>query len=293
MDVSIIIVNYKTCGLVIDCVNSILEKTKVVSYEVIIVDNNSGDGSVETLMSLFPQIRVFPLKENIGFGKANNIGVHNAAGRFIFFLNSDIILLNDAISILVNYLDRNKHVDLCGGQLYDKDKKLTNSYFEYPDFKYFLSLILKGNVINEELPILSSGKTSYYISGADMMVRRSFIDKYGAFDPDFFMYYEDTELSLRVQKSGGEVHFVPEARIVHLQDMSPKERGTYISKLDLYVIQSRYLYLRKAKGVLLMNLLLFLHKMKSVIAICYFSLTKESQKVRNWKSVIDMLKSIN
>lgn len=293
MDVSVIIVNYKTCDLVVDCVNSIIEKTKAISYEIIIVDNNSNDGSVETFISLFPQIRVFPLKENIGFGKANNVGVKEAKGRFIFFLNSDTLLLNDAISILANYLDRYGFVDLCGGQLYDKDQKLTSSYLEYPNLKYFLSLILKGNVKNEKLPILSKGKTSYYISGADMMIRKSFIDKYGAFDPDFFMYYEDTELSFRVQRLGGEVHFVPEAQIVHLHDMSPKERGACISKLDLYVIQSRYLYLKKAKGTLWMNLLLLLHKMKAIIAICYFSVTKEFQKVSNWRCVIDMLKSIN
>ena len=75
MDVSVIIVNYKTCSLVVDCINSIYEKTKEVTYEVIVVDNNSDDGSVETIVKMFPQVRIFSLKENIGFGKANNIGV--------------------------------------------------------------------------------------------------------------------------------------------------------------------------------------------------------------------------
>ena len=76
MDVSVIIVNYNTCNLVKKCVASIFEKTKNVSFEVIVVDNNSKDGSVEAIIDEFPRVRVFPLKENIGFGKANNIGVN-------------------------------------------------------------------------------------------------------------------------------------------------------------------------------------------------------------------------
>lgn len=85
MDVSVIIVNYNTCNLVKKCVASIFEKTKNVSFEVIVVDNNSKDGSVEAIIDEFPRVRVFPLKENIGFGKANNIGVKHAKGRFVFF----------------------------------------------------------------------------------------------------------------------------------------------------------------------------------------------------------------
>ena len=114
MDVSVIIVNYNTCNLVKKCVASIFEKTKNVSFEVIVVDNNSKDGSVEAIIDEFPRVRVFPLKENIGFGKANNIGVKHAKGRFVFFLNSDSFLLNDAISILVNYLDKLECVVLLG-----------------------------------------------------------------------------------------------------------------------------------------------------------------------------------
>lgn len=122
MDVSVIIVNYNTSDLVKNCITSIMEKTKNVSFEIIVVDNNSKDGSVETIINEFPQVRVFPLKENVGFGKANNIGVQHAKGRYVFFLNSDTVLLNDAISILANYLDTHESVALCGGQLFDKEE---------------------------------------------------------------------------------------------------------------------------------------------------------------------------
>lgn len=288
MDVSIIIVNYKTCNLVQDCINSIFEKTKGVSYEVIVVDNNSNDGSVETLSLLYPKIKVISLNENIGFGKANNIGFKSSIGKFVFFLNSDTKLLNDAISILANYLANHDSVALCGGQLYDGNGNPTGSYLEYPNYYFFLSLIFKGNVLYKNLLIFPEGEVPYYISGADMMLRRTFIDKYGAFDPDFFMYYEDTELSFRVQKLGFGVHFVPSAKIIHLHDMSPKEKGPKISDLDLYVVQSRYLYLKKVKGIAVMEFFLFLHIVKSYLAISYYSIVRNDQKVKNWR----MLKKI-
>lgn len=292
MDVSVIIVNYNTCDLVKNCITSIMEKTKNVSSEIIVVDNNSKDGSVETIINEFPQVRVFPLKENIGFGKANNIGVQHAKGRYVFFLNSDTILLNDAISILANYLDTHESVALCGGQLFDKEENPTGSYLEYPKIKFFLSLVLRGNVTYKELPIYLEGEIPYYISGADMMIRKSFIDKYGAFDPDFFMYYEDTELSYRVRHLGFGVHFVPRAQIVHLHDMSPKERGPIISTLDLYIIQSRYLYLKKVMGNGIMKLFLFLHKRKADIAIIVYFMIKNKSKVMTWKKIKSVLMSI-
>ena len=289
MDVSIIIVNYKTCKLVIDCIQSIFRNTKCVKFEIIVVDNNSEDGSVEIFIRLFPEIKVISLKENIGFGKANNVGVKEAQGRYIFFLNSDTILLNDAVSILVAYLEKHKSVGLCGGQLFDGTNKPTVSYMKYPNIIYFLSLLFKGNVSNRKLPILSEGNIPYYISGADMMLRNSFIDKYGAFDPDFFMYYEDAELSYRVQKLGFGVHFVPKARIIHLQDQSPKEKGAIISKLDLFVIQSRYFYLRKVKGNFVMFLFLFIHVLKSNFAILFYSAMGDCVKRNNWLKVRKLL----
>ena len=289
MDVSIIIVNYKTCKLVLDCIESIYAHVKDVNFEIIVVDNHSEDGSTETITHSYTQVHVIPLKENIGFGKANNVGVKRACGKYVFFLNSDTILLNDAVSILADYLDTHDSVGLCGGQLYGRNGELCSSYFKYPNWSYFLSLIFKGNVFCPQLPIFPEGEIPFYIAGADIMLRKSFIDKYGAFDPDFFMYYEDTELSYRVQKNGFGVHFVPRAKIIHLQDMSPKERGIKLSTLDLYVIQSRYFYLRKIKGHFVMWLFLFIHVLKSNFAILFYSVIGNCVKKNNWMKVRKML----
>lgn len=285
MDVSIIIVNYKTCDLVIDCIRSIYDYTKEIEFETIVVDNNSEDESVETISRLFPQVKLISLQDNIGFGRANNVGVENALGDFIFFLNSDTVLLNDAISILCQYMVKHNNAGICGGQLYDGEGNVTISYMEYPSLFYFFSLIISGNVQTKKLPVFSEGKVTYSISGADMMIRQSVIKQCGVFDPDFFMYYEDTELSYRVQKNGFEIHFVPDAKIKHLQGMSDKKKNSVISVVDLSMIESRFLYLNKVKGLKIAKFFLGMYQVKLYISLFIYQLTHNSQKVGYWKTI--------
>ena len=123
MDVSVIIVNYKTVPLILDCLESLRAKTKGITYEVIVVDNNSGDDFQERILERFPEVQCLPLPENVGFGRANNEGLKIAKGRNIFFLNPDTLLLNNAIKILSDYLDGHPQVGACGGNLYDAEMK--------------------------------------------------------------------------------------------------------------------------------------------------------------------------
>ena len=107
MDVSVIIVNYNTVELTKQCILSIYNQTKDVNFEIIVVDNNSEDNSVKIIENNFPQVILINNSDNIGFGRANNLGVEIAKGKYIFFLNSDTILLNNAIKIFVDYMRKN------------------------------------------------------------------------------------------------------------------------------------------------------------------------------------------
>lgn len=116
MDVSIIIVNYKTPELVVECIRSIREKTTGISYEIIIVDNDSKDNSLEIFSTeLEEDIKVVVANENLGFGKANNLGAQHATGKYLFLLNSDTLLINNAIQILYQYIEKNNHIGVVGG----------------------------------------------------------------------------------------------------------------------------------------------------------------------------------
>ncbi|WP_455620675.1 glycosyltransferase family 2 protein [Parabacteroides sp.] len=227
IDVSIIYVNYKTASLVLDSIHSVKEKTQGVSYEVIVVDNASEDGSEVLVTTQYPEVRYVQAGANLGFGRANNLGVAEAKGEYILFLNPDTLLENDAVSILYDFLREHQEVGACGGNLVDGECRPTFSLnrVDFTLIQEFLSIFYLR-------PFLWKERKSFFynfsdkplevrsIIGADLMVRRSLIDRIGAFDPDFFMNGEDIELCYRIIRSGHKVYSVPDARIVHLEGKS-------------------------------------------------------------------------
>ena len=236
MDVSIIIVNYKTVHLILSCLKSIETHTQDILYEIIVVDNNSEDNFQTIIQSRFPKVKCLSLKENLGFGKANNEGYKIAKGRNIFYLNPDTILLNNAIKILSDYLDANKNVGACGGNLYDELLKPALSFrrifpslfWEFNELFWLIpeKLLYHSNRIfnNGNRPIRVS-----YITGADLMTRRVIIDNLKGFSPEFFMYYEETDLCKRIWDNGWEIHSIPMAKIQHLEGKSFKNKDREIN----------------------------------------------------------------
>ena len=234
MDVSVIIVNYKTSGLVADCIESILSKTKDINYEIIILDNNSEPDFDRNIISKIPDnpvihINFVHLAENMGFGRACNEGIKIAKGRNILFLNPDTILLNNAIKILYDFHDNTKDAGACGGNLYNEKGEKIFSYRRFlPGLFWETDELLnnlpqkirwgKNRISNHSERPIQTG----YISGADLMVKKSVIDIIGGFHKEFFMFYEDTDICLRIQKEGYNVYNVPEAKIMHLSSKSFK-----------------------------------------------------------------------
>ena len=255
MDVSIIIVNYKTKELVVNCISSIIKKTNGISYEIIIVDNNSNDGCQQTLNTLFPneQITFLMQNTNIGFGKANNEGIKIAKGRNILFLNPDTVLINNAIKELSFFLDDNMKVGICGGNLYDENMIPTQSFFRtMPSITWELSILTFRKI--EKLVYRGSNEFNLtkhpievgYITGADLMTRREVLDEIGYFSPDFFMYYEETDLCCRARKHGYKVVNIPTAKIQHLEGRSfDNAKSTVNEKKIKMMEESRLTYYNK------------------------------------------------
>lgn len=224
MDVSIIIVNYNTQELTLQCLRSVYEKTAGISFEVIVVDNSSSDDTVKQVRKEFPEVTVIESPENLGFGRANNLGFEHSTGDYIFLLNSDTLLINNAIEILWRFLNRHSDIAIVGGQLFDEDGVTTShSYsFLFPSLLMELDILLRGKITRRmenkrSKFITSDGFVNVaYITGADMMLRRSDIQQYGFFDPSFFLYFEETELSYRYFRNRRISVFYPEAKIIHL-----------------------------------------------------------------------------
>lgn len=226
MDVSVIIVNYHTSELVTDCLRSLYAQCRGVELEVIVVDNASEPGLQRKFDTLFPGLGVkcLQLDENVGFGRANNAGAEIASGRNLFFLNPDTILVNDAVSILSGYLDSHPDIGAVGGNLYDECMNPMLSFRRrYPGIRWELNELLHnwpdrlryGD--NRRFNHTGRPMQVAYITGADLMIPASLFLSVDGFSPEFFMYYEETDLCLRISQAGYRIMSLPDARIQHLE----------------------------------------------------------------------------
>ncbi len=262
-DVSIIIVNYKVASLIVDCVNSIEEKTEKVSYEIVVVDNDSQDDSISILKeNLGERILLVESKENLGFGKANNLGANYAKGDCLFFLNPDTILMNDAISILYSYLSTHEEVGVVGGNLYDEtgtnaapsfSKEFDSLDLEKKSSSYMGLLKNKLNRkknlgYNNNFNYLNKPISVSYIFGADMMIPKAIFDQVHGFDKDFFMYAEEAELQWRISRLGYKIVNYPAAKIIHLEGKSTKEQNTFNERQFCMRMNGNMLFFDKVYG---------------------------------------------
>lgn len=258
MDVSIIIVNYNTKELTAQCIDSVFEKTFGISFEIIVVDNNSSDGSQSSL-SQDSRIIFVEAGDNLGFGKANNLGVEKATGKYVFFLNSDTILVNNAIRLFFDYSEsiHSDSIGAVGCLLENPHGEIVHSFGKFPSGVSVLICFFKAgyNRLLNKSPkpvgtiIEGNEQKVDYVTGADVFVRREVVEKYGAFDPDFFMYYEDTEMQNRWQRNGLCNIIIRGPRIVHLEGCSTNNKKNALNERKLYMgLKSQQLYFKKTEN---------------------------------------------
>lgn len=282
--VSIIIVNYNTEKLLEDCLSSIYEKTSGIRFETIVIDNNSTNGSINNLIKKYPTVIFHFAGENLGFGKANNLGATMASGKYLFFLNPDTLLLNNAVGILADYMESHPKTGICGGNMYRKDmnpaSSLYNTDFLTYEYKIIFNIKRTPGFNYSKIP-----KEVKVIVGADLLIRKDIFDDLKGFDPDFFMYFEEVELCYRVRKTGYKIVSVPDAEIIHLQGGSAENKSEELNKWSYSEHwYSKYLFFHKTKGIFQLQTLHNIYKLKLNMAIIYFSLRKNNKKTEYWKA---------
>ena len=266
-DVSIIIVNYHSAQMVIDCVESVESHTRGLDYELFIVDNESTEQEREAFRHVLgDRVLVIPSESNLGFGKANNLGAASAAGKYLFLLNPDTILMNNAVKALFDYLELHPEAGAAGGNLFAPDRTPTGSFcqsFDCPEQEKDpsrWSTILKKKVRQKRgsadgRPFASSFNYSgrpmkvAYIYGADMMLPRALFEELGGFDPDFFMYAEEEELSWRITQKGYEIISVPDAEIIHLEGATMKSGAVFHEPQFRMRMNGKLLFFKKCYGI--------------------------------------------
>jgi GT2 family glycosyltransferase len=249
-DLSIIIVSFNVKRLLEECLRSIYEYTKGISFEVIVIDNASQDGTALMIEEYFPHVKLLRSTDNLGFSKANNIGIGNSNGRHILFLNPDTYISDDCFTGLVQYLDGNPNCGAIGPKILLSDEK-TIQYSCARKLNTPMSAIFRvthlsriwGDEYMSGWDHMDSREVEC-LSGSCMMVRRSVLDKINAFDENQFMYQDDTDLCFRIRKSDYKIFYCSTSKIVHLGGQSTKQINLKMrieeEKAILYYFQKHY-----------------------------------------------------
>jgi len=234
MDVSIIIVNWNTKDLLRDCLKSVYQCTSDVDYEIIVVDNASTDGSVEMIRNNFPQAILIENSENRGFAAANNQGMSVAKGRYVLLLNSDTVVLDNAIANTVRFADENTQTAVVGCRVLNPDLTLQQTCFMFPSV---LNMLLSSTYLYKLFPksrFFGREQMTWWdrndirqvdvVTGCFMLVRRQAIEQVGTMDEQFFMYGEETDWCYRFREKGWKVMFAPVGEIIHFGGQSTAQK---------------------------------------------------------------------
>ncbi len=256
MDVSIIIVNYRTPHLILDCLATIYEFTRQVTFEVIVVDNDPERGGKTQVLTQYPHIKWIDMAYNAGFGRANNAGMKLAEGRYFLLLNADTLLTDDVISRGIQRMDSRPDIAASGALQHYPDGTPMPFYKSFNEFRKTFFIVPPSRFLQGILdkvfpePQYDDPDQHDWLVGAYMLVRREAVDKAGAFDEDFFMYGEDVEWSSRLGKVGKLCYF-KDCTFVHLENNNPFRRTSisWINRFSTQMQLSNLLWVRKQYGV--------------------------------------------
>lgn len=261
MDVSVIIVNYNTTGFLRNFLNSVILNTKDVEYEIIVVDNNSSNREIENAVNEFKNVRFFLRDENDGFGAACNFGVKYSGGKYLFFMNPDIIIESNLIYEFYEFMERNVDINLCSGLLTDFDGLPQYSFNNFPSVNWEISEAFLRNTENKINKLLDNalyGNHEFvkvdWVIGACMFMRKNIFESINGFDDNFFLYYEDVDLQYRINKDRDKIVLLPEFKLKHHQKSSiESEKNSDVYYYNMHLSKMKYLY--KHSGFLKRNLI--------------------------------------
>jgi GT2 family glycosyltransferase len=254
VDVSICIVTYRARDLLRECLSSIYETVKSVSFEIIVVDNHSEDGTLEMLKNEFPVVRVLTNDHNTGYTRPNNQAMRESNGRVVVLLNPDTLVKPDAIANLFGFLEIHPEIGIVGPKVLNRDGTLQKQcrrsearpwdaicYFSglsrlFPKDQRFAGYLM--TYLDEDLTHEAEA-----VSGSCMMIRRKVIEQVGYQDEDFFAYQEDTDYCRRTRLAGWKVFYNPAAQIIHYGGEGGSKVQPYRAIIEWH--RSYYLYYRK------------------------------------------------
>lgn len=265
MKLSIIIVNWNTRDLLSDCLSSIYEPALDIDFEVLVVDNDSSDGSQAMINNQFPEVKLTANSNNPGFAIGNNQALRVCSGEYVLLLNPDTIVKSGAIEKLVKFLDDFPEAGAAGARLLNLDGSLQRSAFPKPTvFREFWRLFhLDGLMYIAKYPMnrwsLNQAREVDILKGACLLIRRIALNQVGLFDEEYFMYSEEFDLCTRLTQSGWHLYWIPSAEVIHFGGQSTRQVA---EEMFLRLYEGKIMYFRKHQS----NLAVMVYKFILYIA---------------------------
>jgi len=243
IDLSVIIVNYKVKHYLLQCIDSVIKASNGLNVEIIVVDNNSRDGSIDYLCAFYPDVIFIENHINIGFAKANNQGLNQSRGRYVLLLNPDTVLSETTLSDCLRFMDGNDDAGALGVKMlkcngtfaFESRRGIPTPFVAFCKMSGLNTIFPKNRIFGRYymryLDVNSVEKIEV-VSGAFMFIRRCALDKSGFLDEDFFMYGEDIDLSYRLLKTGMHNYYIPNS-ILHYKGEST-QKNTYRYVYNFY-----------------------------------------------------------
>jgi len=288
MELSIIILNYNTKDLTIECINAIVEQYKQElekeQFEIVLVDNASSDDSLEAIKKLkINGLKLVESKENLGFSKGCNLGAKSSNGEYLLFLNSDTEIKDQGFIKMLDYIKKNENVGILGGALKNENGTSQSSAGKFYNlFNLFLMLIgfERLGFLRESPKVI---KQVDWVSGACLMIKRKLFEKIGGFENELFMYGEDMELCYRAKRKKFSTYFYPELTLFH------KERGSSNRTFAIVHIYKAILFFYKQyKPDWQYRIARFLLHAKSIILINAGAVFKKKYFVETYGKTLEL-----
>jgi len=289
LDLSIIIVSFNTREILTNCVESVIKFTKNIKYEIIIVDNDSKDGSQEQIKYLqkkYSQVSLIASKENLGFGKANNLGAKKAKGEYLLFLNSDTVIFDNAIKQSLENLKKQNKVGVYSCKLLNADKTIQASGGHFPN----LGNVFAWQLFIDDLPIIGKFIPSFHpqlvsydrnkqmdwVTGAFMIIPKNVFEEVEGFDENIFMYTEEMELCFRLRKRGYKTMYQISPAIIHLGGASGGSVFALTSE-----VKNMFYFWKKHKPNWQLPIIKILFFIGSLLRLLIFGIIKGDEKARS------------
>ncbi|SMF13278.1 hypothetical protein SAMN02745866_00835 [Alteromonadaceae bacterium Bs31] len=291
---SIVIVSWNTKDILRDCLISVYQNAGDENYQIIVVDNASQDGSAEMVAEEFPQVELIVNDANVGFAAANNVGFKVATGEYILLLNSDTIVLEDALQKTLNYAISRPDLGVTSCRMLNADRSLQANCFMLPSFVNSVLFLTGLYRIFPKNKFFGRAEMTWWnydeeqeveaLKGCFMLVKREALEVVGDMDEQFFMYSEEIDWCYRFAKAGWKLGFYPGADIIHLGGVSAAklgpDRALIKDKSSIRYMRKHYSKIHFVAGYFMM-ILFYLSRLPAVAALSIFSKKPGYKKIRD------------